>query len=876
MKHAAKKNKFLDDFNRSIGPDAAFIEDTEPDGDRRSQGDAHFKVRVRDGLGLPKKSSRVPTSTPRFFHKSYVKRFEDAQRVLALNFSNEPEGTEKILLEPEDAFEARTIDEDNRQRETVKELNERLRENPNDGSLWLKLVDNDQKETVEKKLAVLKAASEKNPKSSALAVKRLELSREILPTSVLDRQWKELVVAFAGDFDAWSAYLNFVTSYFTSFSVDKVNGAYAACLQKMRTSQSSASKRCIDVEDRIRGCLVDFCYFSARSGFREKAVAIFQAVVELNLFSPEFSSFRSLDDKLALFEPFWESGVARFGETNALGWDEVMRRKRIDDCSTYERDDGCQEEDRLVKEAGNLVDKSRLWLEMELGRERRHWLPFRSGENDAEDPERSVAFDDVAPFLIEFMEAEQVFFWIVDFLNFLGVRFSEEAFFHSPFYSRLSGDNRDVDIDFAALQRTSPHPLEDSNLLTFCRNVFESAMKRLPSAMKTELAALRIRFETTVIENNCDDKKAKVKLLKQTVQAMLAEDKSNFVLYAEFARAVMKVESFKKSWSIVESTLQSAHGDAKLFVLMTAFGIVLTEMLRNDRKDPELIDKVILLASRILKPTSTSPLATSKMDLMTLAEEIRLAGSNWKVNDARKAIVSFTQKEFVAVFALAWLNYVTSDVETAVKAVDDYCGRSNDDYIIEHCHKLRLDLLFMASQTDSRQLRIGRQRLSDAIRRFPNNIYFVGLLNDFRVQPTLVDKTWRRLSATLATSKTMAKVEVARFLLRRSLEDSSSSSLQKANSLLERVAFGSFSPALWRLLLWTSDKKMMTFHRALQECPTAKALHLDLAAYLSDEDAEEKRMTTLTKALDALMEKGGRVRLPIEELDILLQKEDDD
>lgn len=52
----------------------------------------------------------------------------------------------------------------------------------------------------------------------------------------------------------------------------------------------------------------------------ERAVATFQAMIEFNLFCPHKLLDLSLEDRIAVFESFWDSGVSRVGENGARGW----------------------------------------------------------------------------------------------------------------------------------------------------------------------------------------------------------------------------------------------------------------------------------------------------------------------------------------------------------------------------------------------------------------------------------------------------------------------------------------------------------------------------------------------------------------------------
>ncbi len=65
------------------------------------------------------------------------------------------------------------------------------------------------------------------------------------------------------------------------------------------------------------------------------------------------------------------------------------------------------------------------------------------------------------------------------------------------------------------------------------------------------------------------------------------------------------------------------------------------------------------------------------------------------------------------------------------------------------------------------------------------------------------------------------------------------------------------------------------FYRGLQDCPSGKALYVDYIKYKLDHNEVGDVSDELRKVLDILLEKEGRTRLPLEELDVLLEKEED-
>ena len=112
-------------------------------------------------------------------------------------------------------------------------------------------------------------------------------------------------------------------------------------------------------------------------------MALFQALIEFNLFSPKFPGYFGVDNKLKSFKSFWDSGVPRFGETGAIGWCQFANDDNItnsfDEKNNQEdADDEDEEEQNLIEKYGDKVDQGQLWLSLELMRESKHYLPVRN------------------------------------------------------------------------------------------------------------------------------------------------------------------------------------------------------------------------------------------------------------------------------------------------------------------------------------------------------------------------------------------------------------------------------------------------------------------------------------------------------------------
>lgn len=67
--------------------------------------------------------------------------------------------------------------------------------------------------------------------------------------------------------------------------------------------------------------------FLYESGHTERAMALFQAQLEYNLFCPIVLQDVNKSDQMDFLSAFWDSGVPRFGEVNAAGWATWVNNK---------------------------------------------------------------------------------------------------------------------------------------------------------------------------------------------------------------------------------------------------------------------------------------------------------------------------------------------------------------------------------------------------------------------------------------------------------------------------------------------------------------------------------------------------------------------
>ena len=254
--------------------------------------------------------------------------------------------------------------------------------------------------------------------------------------------------------------------------------------------------------------------------------------------------------------------------------------------------------------------------------------------------------------------------------------------------------------------------------------------------------------------------------------------------------------------------------------------------------------------------------------------------------------------------------------------------------IIEILNKIRIDLLlFDGSLTSSQK---SKNALTAAFSNFPCNEYFlkVGILsNRINIHANVSDSTWRSITTSLVAKKTPCQSYVisilVRYLLNKFLnrdnrkanmsfdlnvvtksEATSIGHLNQAHKLLDQFIQDKrseeiSSPVIWRLLLWITRVRheinpikyplsnvKTIFYRACQDNPGAKVFFLDVMNYCESATKTDiidmkgkymrKKYRNTAKAvketqaeLQHLMtEKEIHVRIPMEEVQVMLEPED--
>ncbi|KAL6253382.1 hypothetical protein RBB50_001105 [Rhinocladiella similis] len=222
-------------------------------------------------------------------------------------------------------------------------------------------------------------------------------------------------------FDLWILYLNFMQSNALKFNLDTCLQVYKRCLTKFSSSGDGPLRDSHCVYLLLRLTLLLW-----QSGYTERAVGVWQAMLEFNLFRPPQLS---TDAFMSAFEQFWSSEVPRTGEDGATGWFSN---------STTEPEPNVDREPPKVS-----LHSFTAWANAEAHLEKHASLPARALDDvPDDDPYRILLFSDVQEFIFSINSKEGIELLQDAFFLFLGLppchllqepqKWKEDPFIYTP------------------------------------------------------------------------------------------------------------------------------------------------------------------------------------------------------------------------------------------------------------------------------------------------------------------------------------------------------------------------------------------------------------------------------------------------------------
>lgn len=150
--------------------------------------------------------------------------------------------------------------------------------------------------------------------SGRLIVGLMEESSKIHQREVHFQRWKQVLADNPDSTDLWIQYLDALQTNLAEFHFEDCRSKFLECLRIIAKSSTEDSQRLrIYVFLRLTSLML-------HTGYHERAIALWQALLEFHLFRPTYGENTSTSTMLRDFEEFWESECPRIGEPGAKGW----------------------------------------------------------------------------------------------------------------------------------------------------------------------------------------------------------------------------------------------------------------------------------------------------------------------------------------------------------------------------------------------------------------------------------------------------------------------------------------------------------------------------------------------------------------------------
>ncbi|XP_067311224.1 nuclear exosome regulator NRDE2 [Pseudorasbora parva] len=860
----------------------------------------------------------------------------------------------------------------------VEEFNRKLRENPTDIQMWLDFVhfqdemafgsgsffaanesdgDSDMRKmslraVLEKKLSIVDRAVESNPANVDLKLEKLRLCKELMEPAVLQKEWKKLVFVHPNSASLWRKYLLFTQSHFSTFSVSKVNSVFGKCLSTLSAVQDGSMVShppLPGTQEDLLDIFLQQCHFLRQAGHTEKAVCLFQALLDFTFFKPDSVKDLPTRQQVEFFEPFWDSGEPRIGERGARGWNAwMLQQERGGWVIPPEPDDDDEEE----QEDSEIKDKTRpkwnIWLDVETSREANQWLPWRpdktkgQSEEDCEDPDRQVLFDDIGPSVIRVDRPDLQLQLILSFLQFLGLPGLSGRF------SKTSSSNTLLDdLTFLEEGPDQERPLTSYDLpmagicavghMTFlndCRrqaglckageeflqNVLQQTLPLVSARDQATITLCWLQYEKLKVlrclrSGNKRQLKSQGKRSKRLAKRLLKEpdNRGSLALWREYAHLEWLLGNLEEARKVFDTSLgmgvSRGLNDPVLCNLCLLYAQLEVEQalsggtVSTSSKAVYILTKLAEGADYTSFSGQTNPVAILKARkayeqalLSVLSEQSTgsIAGSSKKLHRTSSLVGCFGLFQYLtmgidaadAVYSHAIQKLIPSNLNSEVS--DGSLRRSKVFTDWESVAVQHVALLRHHTNTNVCPLSRLRQALTDAISLLPSSasLWHLYLQTENRYHSagrarrffhSVAKKTDTIVPYLFAITAERRLKQLLDSVQRSHLPGEALPSLP-VNGLSNRIRclfetatateHGAHCPLLWRMYLnfmvcdGNAERGIGIFYKALQEVPWVKGLYMD-AVQLFPERMQE--------FLDLMTEKELRLRVPMEEVDILLE-----
>ncbi|XP_058423521.1 nuclear exosome regulator NRDE2 isoform X1 [Diceros bicornis minor] len=853
----------------------------------------------------------------------------------------------------------------------VEEFNRRVRENPRDIQLWMAFVafqdevmkspglyaieEGEQEKRkrslkllLEKKLAILERAIESNQSSVDLKLAKLKLCTEFWEPSTLVKEWQKLIFLHPNNTALWQKYLLFCQSQFSTFSISKIHSLYGKCLSTLSAVKDGSilsHPELPGTEEAMFALFLQQCHFLRQAGHSEKAVSLFQAMIDFTFFKPDSVKGLPTRGQVEFFEPFWDSGEPRAGEKGARGWRAWMHQQERGGwvvINPDDDDDEPEDDDQEIRD--KTLPRWQIWLAAERSRDQRHWRPWRPDktkkqtEEDCEDPERQVLFDDIGQSLIRLSSEDLQFRLVAAFLQFLGVpcgfsppasclymAMDENSIFDNGLYDEkpltflnlsFSGVSSVGRMDHLGCRRwTRGHSREGEE---FIRNIFHLVMPLFSGKEKSQLCFSWLRYEIAKViwclhTKNKKRLKSQGKNCKKLAKNLLKEPENcnNFCLWKQYAHLEWLLGNTEDARKVFDTALSMAGSkelkDCELCELSLLYAELEVELLLD--LSGAATSRAVHILTRLTESGPYGPYTGQVLAVHILkarkAYEHALQDCWGESCVSGPAPTDSCNRLVSLVRCFMLFQYLTVGIDAAVRTyeqvsaklkgsvspegsgLEDSAGTQRLSSALEAVTLMHTSLLRFHMKVSVYPLAPLREALSEALKLYPGNQVLWRSYVQIQNKSHSASKTRRFFNAVTRSTKPLEPwlfaIEAEK--MRKRLVETvhrvdgrevhatipETGLTHRIKALFEnalRSDYGSQCPLLWRMYLHflvslgNKERSKGVFYKALQNCPWAKVLYMDAVEYFPDE---------MQEILDLMTEKELRVRLPVEELELLLE-----
>lgn len=495
------------------------------------------------------------------------------------------------------------------------------------------------------------------------------------------------------------------------------------------------------------------CIFEKQAGYTERSIALFQALIEINLFCPV--SLLTWESQMRAFREFWESETPRFGEDNAQGWanwltqlqskepttdskedlfnfqismDDFTQQEPDDPLQAYsarydeeeymeadDDDDNNDDEDILDRIAEKKVFQE--WMKEEDKRSNMQWQPCRPLKDaniiDA-CPDRIVMFEDVQDYLFPITSEQLLQQLILLFLESLGisVMYTQKSVNDNIVHESMINkeDSKHLFSVFAGTKPEDKFDWKPMSSITvpsrrnFIKNVFEQATNVFPKDRL--LAMCHLDFEK-------DAGKA-----QKLAKALLKDDSKNLHLWNTYAQLERKANNMVEAQKVYETcltNLQSFKSKDDELSYVAGASLLFRSFAELSMQQDNTNQAVHILCScaEILIAKSANPYQTSSSSV----EQARIDNAkmlfNNQIQDMMKEVGNkqTVQRNAEYVMCLALLEHLTISSAKAIQVFEGVLMNKSKPWpsMVSNMHHVfsleaRSEVLTFSKQLDKLEL----------------------------------------------------------------------------------------------------------------------------------------------------------------------------